>query len=413
MRGLAVCAGVFLTMAVTHNVSVSDAGMFFLIYSVANVLASFSTLGLNLSFVKNIGSNAGESSWGKVNGIFYKGSSLVLCISLIVSFLIIIFRNQISAMFFDKSDVSGILFWMGLVIPGVAISRIVSFAFLGIHKSIIAIFLDRISYQIAVTITILVCAFLGIVMSVEIIMTAFALSAIFTMVLGVLFWKFRGREYSEVDYSQANHIYKGLGSFFLIMAMPLVAQYSSQLVLSFFADLEQISYFSVAQRISMLVSILLVAVNFVVAPYFAKFGKMKDMAELRAMSLLCSRLMLCLATPVVLLIMLFPQFLMGLFGEEYVQSAYLLQILIIGQFINVSTGSVGMLLNMTGHEKDMRNIALFSGPLGLMLCLILIPTYGSLGAAIATAFAIGSQNIMAVYLVKKRLGFNTLNVFKQ
>jgi len=99
------------------------------------------------------------------------------------------------------------------------------------------------------------------------------------------------------------------------------------------------------------------------------------------------------------------------FGEEYVQAAHLLQILIIGQFINVITGSVGYLLNMTGHEKDMRNVVFFSGPLALILGFVLTPLYGATGAAVATAIALASQNLLAVFMVKKRLGFNTLNLF--
>jgi O-antigen/teichoic acid export membrane protein len=103
---------------------------------------------------------------------------------------------------------------------------------------------------------------------------------------------------------------------------------------------------------------------------------------------------------------------MGLFGEEYVQAAHLLQILVVGQFINVITGSVGYLLNMSGHEKDMRNVVFFSGPLALGLGLFLTPIYGATGAAVATAIALASQNLIAVYMVKKRLGFNTLNLWK-
>ena len=68
---------------------------------------------------------------------------------------------------------------------------------------------------------------------------------------------------------------------------------------------------------------------------------------------------------------------------------------------------------MTGHERDMRNVVLFSGPLALLLQFVLTPIYGALGAAIATAIALASQNLLAVYMVKKRLGFNTLNLFRQ
>jgi O-antigen/teichoic acid export membrane protein len=64
---------------------------------------------------------------------------------------------------------------------------------------------------------------------------------------------------------------------------------------------------------------------------------------------------------------------------------------------------------MTGHEIEMRNCVIISGLISIILFYFLVPKYGVVGAAIATAVAISSQNILAVIFVKKRLGFNTLN----
>ena len=99
---------------------------------------------------------------------------------------------------------------------------------------------------------------------------------------------------------------------------------------------------------------------------------------------------------------------MGLFGAEFAAGGYLLRILAIGQFINVLSGSVGYLLMMSGHERDLRNITLVVGPLSLLLAIVLTNYFGVVGAALATAIGIGSQNLAAVWMVNRRLGFNTL-----
>jgi len=96
---------------------------------------------------------------------------------------------------------------------------------------------------------------------------------------------------------------------------------------------------------------------------------------------------------------------MGLFGDEFIVAGNLLVIMAIGQFINVATGSVGYLLNMSGHERDFRRVTFFSGPLTVILSFILIDQYGVLGAAIATAVGLSLQNILALFMVRKRLGF--------
>jgi O-antigen/teichoic acid export membrane protein len=68
---------------------------------------------------------------------------------------------------------------------------------------------------------------------------------------------------------------------------------------------------------------------------------------------------------------------------------------------------------MTDHKKEMRNIMIFSGVLALVLLNFLAPLYGAYGAALATSFSLASQNLIAVYFVKKRLGIKTLNPLKQ
>ena len=88
-------------------------------------------------------------------------------------------------------------------------------------------------------------------------------------------------------------------------------------------------------------------------------------------------------------------------------------ILLLGQIVNVVSGSVGNLLNMSGNEKDLNNVAILAGILVTILNFSLIPVFGVLGAAISTAIAISFQNISAAFYVKKRLGFNVYLFWKK
>ena len=50
-------------------------------------------------------------------------------------------------------------------------------------------------------------------------------------------------------------------------------------------------------------------------------------------------------------IFLFSKPIMSLFGNDFIQGSVLLSLIVIGQLINVSMGSVGLMLQMTGLEK--------------------------------------------------------------
>jgi O-antigen/teichoic acid export membrane protein len=67
--------------------------------------------------------------------------------------------------------------------------------------------------------------------------------------------------------------------------------------------------------------------------------------------------------------------------------------------VNVATGSVGYILMMSGHENLMRNAITLSGSLNILLNLWLVPQYGIIGGAIATAISVTTLNVIAAYFV--------------
>lgn len=119
-------------------------------------------------------------------------------------------------------------------------------------------------------------------------------------------------------------------------------------------------------------------------------------------------MMIMFAAPVLLLFIVAPSWVMGLFGPEFTTGGTVLLVLALGQFINVATGSVGFVLIMTGNERLARNNTVIAATVSLVLNVLLIPRLGALGAAIATAASIASLNLSAAYLVKRQLGILTI-----
>ena len=410
-RSIGGLAGFLMSIVITRTLSVEDSGLFFLAHALCSAVGMLCTLGLTNAFVRFLGGFHAEANWGVIKGVFNRGLITVLLMSIIVSILFFFCSDFISNNLFNKPEFEGVLRVISFAIPFVAVYQLVSYAFQGLHKPIISIFLQSISNQVLVVIALLIALSLNMDLSATSVAIFFVCAVFLTAFISIVKWLLNKNLAVLADYSQMSELASSAKPLFLIMLMGIVVQYSGQIISGLYLNSSDVAYFSVAQRISMLTSFVLVAITMVAAPRFAASAKLGKTEELRNTSLFCSRVMILMATPVVVFIFFFAEFLMEIFGEEYVQAASLLKILIIGQFINVITGSVGYLLNMTGHEKDMRNVVFLSGPLALVLCFVLTPLFGSTGSAIAVAIAVASQNLLAVYLVKKRLGFNTLNVF--
>jgi O-antigen/teichoic acid export membrane protein len=72
--------------------------------------------------------------------------------------------------------------------------------------------------------------------------------------------------------------------------------------------------------------------------------------------------------------------------------------------INAGMGSVGLILNMTGNEKDTLKGHIIAALVNIILNLVLIPYFGINGAAWATAVSMICWNLILGLLVFKRLG---------
>jgi O-antigen/teichoic acid export membrane protein len=70
---------------------------------------------------------------------------------------------------------------------------------------------------------------------------------------------------------------------------------------------------------------------------------------------------------------------------------------------NVATGSVGVLLVMTGHQRDAALGTAAGAGLNVLLAVALIPPLGVLGAAIAAAASNVVSNGLLVIAVRRKL----------
>lgn len=196
-----------------------------------------------------------------------------------------------------------------------------------------------------------------------------------------------------------------------VASMSFVMSGTDILVLGVWTDAATVGVYGVAIRIAALTAFILVAVNSVIAPRFAALHALGNYEALERLAQRSTAWMLLAASPIILFLLLIPEWILQLFGADFVGGAALLRILVLGQLVNVAMGSVGYLLMMTGHERLMRNNIMLSALLNLIGNLALVPAFGAMGAAVSTAFSLAFMNLVSFLLVNKKLGINTMGYF--
>jgi O-antigen/teichoic acid export membrane protein len=197
------------------------------------------------------------------------------------------------------------------------------------------------------------------------------------------------------------------------MALNMIITWSSTIFLGVFSENTDVGIFNVAVRTANLMNFLLVSVNAIAAPRFAELYHSRNFKLLKLTAQDTTKLMFWLSLPVFVLVMLFSSEIMGLFGSQFRSGGTILTILIISQFINVSTGSVGYLLIMSGQEKLLRNNIIFVAILNTILNIFLIPKYGIYGAVISSSGSLIIQNIISLFIVRVKLNFWTISLFEK
>lgn len=406
IRVFAALAGFIVSVVVSRQLGAEGAGHYFLAFSMVMVLSAISRAGLDDTVVRFTGAAMPEGEWGAVRAVLRRSVVVTLLISVPVAAVVYWLSDFLAIEVFEKPDLVGVLKAISPGIVGLSLFTLFAMSLQGLQKVIASV----VTVNIIVNVLLILALLLYAVQTPQHAAWAYSIATILTATLGFAIYRNAlGEGSGDVSWSE---LFQSCLPLWVVVIMSQLTQFSGQFIAGAWVAPEEVAQLAVAQRTALLSSFILMAVNLVVAPRFASMYKNGELDKLEKLALTSVKLMVLFALPIVLVMLVFPELIMSLFGEDFSEGGQLLQVLAIGQFINVATGSVGYLLTMSGHEKDLRNTVLVSGPAAIALAFILVPLFGAMGGAIATAIAIATQNLVAVWWVKKRLGFNTLAVWK-
>ena len=369
------------------------------------LLSAFARLGFDNTVLRFTGANANNGA--TVKSVLSFALKYSLPVASAIAVILYFLSPLIASSVFNKPQMANSLAFIAPAIIGLSAVTIIAMSLQGRHKLIASIPCQNIAHF-------LLCGAAVLSFNTSAAdTTALYLSLSLGVTASFFYWIALINSNSAGNTVSPHELWNSARPNWIIVIMNQAVQWCAPIIIGVYLVAEQVAYFSVAQRIAMLTTFILMAVNLVVAPKFAAFKAANNMDGIRKTALFSVRLLVLSALPIVLFMLLLPEFLMGLFGEQFKQGAVILQILVLGQAVNVITGSVGFLLMMSGNERDMRFVTIISG-CGVLLSVPLFTSlYGAMGAAVATAFFISLQNLLAVYFVKKRLGFNTLKFWQK
>lgn len=408
IRTIGAGAAFIMSIVVSRYLGAEGAGYLFLGITVSTLIATLGRVGADLSVLKYISIHAGKNEWPMIAAVLKVFLQWTYLPTLILTIFICCLSKPIAVVLFDKPAFQWPLFWTSLSMPFFAGYNVYGMALQAIKKVLFSVSGLRVLTPI-----LLILFFL--ILKPENANTSsfyYFLATVLNLIICIYWWKKSTPTVNETIAADKSLLWNSSKEFWIVAGMQQLVLWSGQFAAGIYVnDPAQIAQLAVARNTASLITFILQAVNNVSAPRFATMAEAGNMTALKNYATKSTRLMTIIALPITLVLCLFPGSVLNLFGNDFEGGIYFLIIISIGQFINVSTGSVAYLLSMSGYEKQLRNSRIISGIASIILAFILTPLLGALGSAISTATALIVSNLMALYLVKKHLGFSTINVF--
>ncbi|MGV6827639.1 MAG: lipopolysaccharide biosynthesis protein [bacterium] len=216
-----------------------------------------------------------------------------------------------------------------------------------------------------------------------------------------------GEDHIESDHEfHPEQLWKTAIPLFFTRLAGLVIRYSNVLVLGILSGPVAAGTFFAAERLAQLAAIPLTVVDAVSTPGFAASHATNDQPALQKAATQAAHGSLWPTLMIALLLIVFGEYFLGLFGEGFTDAALVLLFLVLGQVANVFTGPATGLLNMCGRHKLVTLITVIAAILHVALIIALVPRFGATGAAFTGMISLTVGSLWSLYFVRTRLNIH-------
>lgn len=372
-------------------------GIFNLLFALFQISAILSRVGLDVFTVKTLPTLPNNEL---ISAYLKKVARLLLTFSGIVVLVIAFFAEQIDTYLFRTVDASNFIF--------ISTFLIIPYTFFTVLPEVLRGFDEIKNYSILKNALLNICIIFSLLFlyqyaelknePVIALFIGISLATFIAFLMVIIFLKKQGVPRKSSKYKV--NILRESYPMFLTSSVLFLMNNVDSFMIGYFEDEAQVGYYNACVRLSFAITFILTAINGFVAPKFAKLYHHKNLKELKSLYYKSLKLIWITVAPILLLLFLFPDLFLGLFGKEFLIASSTLIILNSSYMINAFFGSTGQLLNMTGNQKVFMLIIIIAFIINVTGNIFLIPLYGISGAATATLISMSLWNVIAFLKLK-------------
>jgi O-antigen/teichoic acid export membrane protein len=392
-----------ITFYITKNYGEGVYGNFSLIFTILQASTMIFALGLPNALINYLGLNKIDDHFSQY--LLKKGVKIILVAAIIPSLLFYLMKDVIAVDIFRNKNLISYIVVVAVTLPFFIIQEFF-LNFLIATKNFVKF--NIFMFVIPNMLFLLLLVFISISAENQyLVILYYAVSVAVTVVIQS-FFVFKKHQKQEIERLSSKKILQFSSPMMISSLMLFLLNWTDVFMLGAMRTESEVGIYNLAYKLASLSMLVIISMNVVLAPKISQLYRSGMIAELHQTIKKSTRLIIILTTPIVLFLIVFSEFILSMFGNNFTDGKTALIIISLGALINVSTGNVDQILNMTSHQKALKNITFFGFALNAVLNYLLIPAYGINGSAAASLFTNAVFNLICLYYIKKKLGFYTL-----
>lgn len=191
-------------------------------------------------------------------------------------------------------------------------------------------------------------------------------------------------------------------------AINMIAKHSDLIILGIYKPSSLVGIYDVSFKMAVFLPLLFTpALGYLFTPIMSRLDANTELQRMDELYTVMTRWLVVAAFPIFALLFMFPGQSLGFFfGANYQDGQTALRILLIGFMIGLLPGMTGNFLTAVGETKLLMFISTGTMLLNVVVNIVLIPSYGIVGAAIATASARTFNIIFQYYFIYRMYSVN-------
>lgn len=409
VRVLAVLASLLSSIALARTLGPETYGTYAFVLALVAFLALPVQMGLPTLITRETAKAATLQDWGLLRGMWSWSTRLILIGSALIVAVVIIglmtFPNIMSP---ERHEA---MLWGIWLVPLLALASAREAALRGLKAIFLSGLPDQILRPLVLAALVVVAgALANDTLSARVAFQLALVAATFAFLLGaVLLFRKQPQGVSingSVGTKKADWL-RAIIPFSLIFGLQMIRENTDILMLGYWHEDSDVGLYRVALSISTLVIFCLMALYLVAQPYIVSTFTVGDRQRLQKIVRLIATASVLSSLAVTSVIWLEGEFVIQLlYGHAFEEAHTPLVILAVGSIFHACFGMGGGVLSMTGNERDVLWTSTISIALNVIGNALLIPTYGTIGAATATAFSLTVGEILKYFMARRRLGID-------